>query len=104
MCGWQNASAVGRSPAQGVADPAGVRRPWRRAGGALGWIVPGITLALIPKCPLCLAAYVALATGIGLSIPVAAFLRMTLVIVCLLSLALVAGINLRRFWRTNHDQ
>lgn len=71
---------------------------WRRTRGAAGWIVPGITLVLIPKCPVCLAAYVALATGIGLSLPVAAFLRMTLLIVCVSALALVAASKLRRFW------
>ncbi len=71
---------------------------WRRAGGAAGWIVPGITLLLIPKCPLCLAAYVAVATGIGLSLPVAAFLRMALLIVCVSALALALRGWLRRCW------
>lgn len=71
---------------------------WRRARTATGWLVPGITLVLIPKCPVCLAAYVALATGCGLSLPVAAFLRTTLLVVCVSALALVAGSTVRRFW------
>ncbi len=71
---------------------------WRRAGDTARWLVPGITLVMIPKCPVCLAAYVALATGIGLSLPVAAFLRMALLIACVLALALVVGGKARRFW------
>ncbi|MHC1766444.1 MAG: hypothetical protein AB9869_19440 [Verrucomicrobiia bacterium] len=70
---------------------------WRRAGGTACWLVPGITLVMIPKCPVCLASYVALATGFGLSLPVAAFLRMALLIACVLALALVAGGRVRRF-------
>ncbi len=73
--------------------------PWRRAGGAARWIVPSVTLVLMPKCPVCLAAYVALATGIGLSLPVAAFLRMALLVACLSALALVVGSRARRVLR-----
>jgi hypothetical protein len=75
-----------------------VRRPasrLRRGGELAGWIVPSATLALLPKCPVCVAAYVALATGIGISLPAATYLRITLVALCVASLAFIAARRLR---------
>jgi len=51
-----------------------------------GWLIPGGVLALMPKCPACLAAYIALATGCALSATTAAGLRATLVTLCAVSL------------------
>jgi hypothetical protein len=58
----------------------------RRAVDLIGWIVPGVILALVPKCPVCFAAYIALWTGIGLSLSVATCLRVSLMVV---SIALI---------------
>lgn len=59
----------------------------RTAFGALRWLAPAVLLALVPKCPACVAAYIALATGIGISFTAAAYLHGALIAVCVASLA-----------------
>jgi hypothetical protein len=49
-------------------------------------VLPAVILVLLPKCPVCIAAYIAVVTGIGLSLPVTAHLRTLLVILCSTSL------------------
>jgi hypothetical protein len=85
------------------------RRPasgLRRGGELAGWIVPGVAVALVPKCPVCVAAYVAFATGIGISLPTAGYLRAMLLTVCVASWVYVIGKRLRGFIhrRFSHQQ
>jgi hypothetical protein len=49
-------------------------------------VIPVAILAVLPKCPACLAAYVALGTGIGLSLTAATYLRLLLMVACVGSL------------------
>jgi hypothetical protein len=53
---------------------------------ALSWVVPGVVLAAMPKCPLCLAAYVALFAGFGISMEVASFAWWLVAIGCIVAL------------------
>ncbi|MGB8355907.1 MAG: hypothetical protein WCD79_18565 [Chthoniobacteraceae bacterium] len=75
----------------------------RRGGEIAGWVVPGVMLALIPKCPVCVAAYVAIATGIGISLPTATYLRTALVMLCVASLIFIAARRLRH-WTNKNNQ
>jgi hypothetical protein len=52
----------------------------RRCVGFAGWIVPGSILALLPKCPACIAVYFAIGSGIGISITTATYIRSVLVV------------------------
>lgn len=83
----------------------GRSKAWAHRGGEIaGWIVPSVTLVLAPKCPACVAAYVALATGIGISLPVAAGLRLALVAVCVAALVFLAARRLRNLTNKNLSQ
>jgi hypothetical protein len=62
----------------------------RKAIELAGWLIPGTLLAFFPKCPLCIAGYVALATGLGMSLTAATYLRWALLALCLGSLAFMA--------------
>jgi hypothetical protein len=52
------------------------RRGWEVAAGAASL---GIW-AVMPKCPMCIAAYVAVWTGLGLSLAAATYLRWSLLL------------------------
>ncbi len=78
---------------------ANVRRPAsrpNRVSELAGWIAPSAALALLPKCPMCVAAYVTLVTGVGISLPTAKFLQAVLLALCVGSLVLIATRRLRR--------
>jgi len=64
----------------------------------VGWVVPSAILALIPKCPVCLAAYVATWSGIGLSVSAATNLRAWFLIFSAGLLAILAA----RSWMRRH--
>ena len=70
----------------------------RRIVATTKWIVPTAILALMPKCPMCLAAYIALGTGLGISIPAATWIRDGLIVICVASLTWFAAASARRFW------
>lgn len=74
-----------RRPCCAPGSSSALMRCARGAGRGVevaGCVAPAVLLALLPKCPMCLAAYVALWTGIGLSTPAAGQVRAVLMVVC----------------------
>ena len=57
---------------------------------AARWVVPSAVLVLMPKCPACVVAYVAIVTGAGISISMAAYLRVMVLALCAVALAYFA--------------
>ena len=78
----------------------------RRVREAGAWALPGAILILLPKCPACLAAYVALWTGVGLSFSMAAHLRSALLFLCVAALLflIVKRLGRIRYFKKEIDQ
>ncbi|HCS50281.1 hypothetical protein [Rubinisphaera sp.] len=65
-----------------------------RVRQVINWCLPTAVIALLPKCPLCLAGYFTLLTGAGISLTTAALLRsgvlyFSLAALCFLTFQLV---------------
>jgi hypothetical protein len=71
----------------------------RSCWGIGGWLAPGLILALMPKCPMCLAAYVAVGTGLALSTSTVAYLRTSLIVACVTLLSYATAKSLARLLR-----
>ena len=88
---------AGGGAASAGQEPEGQRG--RPARGAAAFALPSIALALIPKCPMCIAAYLAISGGVGVSLSTAAHLRTALVWLCWSVLVLLAVRVAMRFNR-----
>jgi membrane protein implicated in regulation of membrane protease activity len=91
-----NADCSCKAPAKGLAGAAGKAGPLRRGLHALGWLGPGAVLVLLPKCPVCMAGYIAVLTGLGVSLTTAAAVRFSLMVVCIAALAYLVVRRARR--------
>jgi hypothetical protein len=72
------------------------RRLARRLSGAAASILPGAVLLFLPKCPLCLAAWLTVVTGIGISAAAAACVRGLIVLFSVAAVVLAAAQIVRR--------
>ena len=65
-------------------------------------LMPAVLLTIIPKCPVCLAGYIALGTGIGLSVSTATYVRIGLILLCVVSLGYFIIKHVRR-WMVHNN-
>src|SRR5580704_3483913 len=76
-----------------ASNPADGKRPiglLRRAWRSIQWLFPTALLVLMPKCPLCVVAYIALFTGVGISVSTARWIQILMLMISLTSLAYLA--------------
>ena len=79
-------ASTARNTSIKAADAKAHPSPVRRHGFALAKCsLPTLILALLPKCPACFAAYMALGTGISVSVASASLLRSLLIVLCVAS-------------------
>jgi hypothetical protein len=79
----QTTASAARNVPNKAADGKTHPSSGKQRGFALAkFSLPTLILALLPKCPACLAAYIALGTGISVSIAAASFLRTLLIGIC----------------------
>jgi hypothetical protein len=71
----------------------------RRVTKITGLLFSSVMLILMPKCPVCMAAYVAFITGISVSTAVASHLRLGWFAVCLSLLVSLVVQGLCRLYR-----
>lgn len=68
-----------------------------RAGELAGAVLPAVVIALLPKCPACLAMYLALGTGVGLSFTVASYVQWGLIATSILVMSVFLWRLVRRW-------
>ena len=90
------------STLQAVEQKRGRKKTGRRFIDFIKMVMPAVIFIVIPKCPVCLAGYIVLGTGIGLSITTATYLRIGLIVVCILSLAYFVTKHAYRYLMNNH--
>jgi hypothetical protein len=89
-------SSLGKPPSGRPPSNSTVSRWRRRFGTLIEWALPITTLSLVPKCPACVAAYVLLFSGVGLSLPAAAAMRWSLIAVSVAALGFLIFRTARR--------
>jgi len=95
--GKRRADIAGRAPPRGGTTARTARAGWtRRILSLFEWALPVTVLAVMPKCPACVAAYVVLFTGIGLSFSAAAVVRWSVIAISISTLLLLGIRMIRR--------
>jgi hypothetical protein len=80
---------------------AAAKRGQGRLVDLIKYLVPSAVLFAIPKCPLCIVAYIVAFSGIGISIPTASGVRLILIAISVTSLILLSGRKIHAFLQTS---
>lgn len=93
-----NGGGSGLPTPSGLGTPRGstLKGMARRLVAAVKWAAPVVTLALVPKCPMCVVGYITLLTGVGVSLSTAETLRWLAIWVSAAAIAWLVG---RAVWR-----
>ena len=83
---------ISNRTANGEIHPSSARR---RGFKFVRFSLPTLILVLLPKCPACFAAYVALGTGISVSVAAVSLLRNLLIVICIASIVWIVASALR---------
>src|SRR5437773_12512714 len=83
--------STGPNPGGGKRRTGLLHRAWL----SIQWLFPASLLMLMPKCPLCVAAYFALFTGIGITVSTARWIQILMQVFCFTSLAYLAVRHVR---------
>jgi hypothetical protein len=75
---------------------------FHRAWKGTHWLVPSLFLVFMPKCPMCIVAYVALFTGIGISLSTAHWIEILMWALCGVSLVYLAITRIPLFLRSKN--
>ena len=98
-CPLCNLDPAAPTPCNGNRATGLLRLAWR----SIQWLFPATLLVLMPKCPLCVAAYVAFFTGIGISVATARCLQIMMEVCCLASLAYLAVRYTNQFFQRSNN-
>ncbi|HSI36088.1 MAG: hypothetical protein ACAI43_14365 [Phycisphaerae bacterium] len=77
---------------------AGSRHRWA------AWVAPAAVLVLMPKCPMCVAAYALAVTGVSMSAAMAGWVRTGLIGASVAALAWLSVGSVRAYWRRRADR
>lgn len=88
-------------PLQTGENKQGKKKTAQRFTGYIKMVIPAFVFVIIPKCPVCLAGYIAVASGIGISITTATYIRFGLIIFCVVSLSYFIFKHMIRWMVTN---
>jgi hypothetical protein len=83
-------------PTQGAGGGRRSNGLLRRAWEMTQWLCPTVAMIMIPKCPMCVAADIAIFSGLGVSVKTARWIQILMLCLCGISIVYLAIRYFRR--------